>query len=194
VPPRCGTFVRPDTALLRIGGLVLGNALLVRRSVKKAIDSWAVGTGINAGPLLRSIKKAGRIWGNGFTQEVIWAIVKATARSCGLPSVVPHDLRRTCARLCYWAGGELDQIQFLLGHVSIQTTERYLGCPCIATRGVKPLAQVSKNSTSRAGAVCCTSAHVCPHMAFPTCDLRNPFRISTALFHAKRRYLLNSTF
>jgi site-specific recombinase XerD len=23
---------------------------------------------------------------------------------------------------------ELDQIQFLLGHVAIQTTERYLGC------------------------------------------------------------------
>jgi len=38
------------------------------------------------------------------------------------------DLRRTCARLCHASGGELEQIQFLLGLVSVQTTERYLGC------------------------------------------------------------------
>jgi hypothetical protein len=31
------------------------------------------------------------------------------------------------ARLCHVAGSELDQIRFL-GHVSIQTTERYWGC------------------------------------------------------------------
>jgi site-specific recombinase XerD len=36
--------------------------------------------------------------------------------------------RRTCARLCHTAGGELEQIQFLLGHVSVETTERYPGC------------------------------------------------------------------
>ena len=46
------------------------------------------------------------------------------AASCGLAGLAPHDLRRTCARLCYQAGGELEQIQFLLGHVSIETTER----------------------------------------------------------------------
>jgi integrase len=38
------------------------------------------------------------------------------------------DLRRTCARLCHESGGELEQIQLHLGHVSVQTTERYLGC------------------------------------------------------------------
>ena len=38
-----------------------------------------------------------------------------------------HD-RRTCAKLCHSHGGELEQIQFLLGHASALTTERYLGC------------------------------------------------------------------
>lgn len=33
-----------------------------------------------------------------------------------------------CARLCHLADGELEQIQFLLGHVSVQTTEKYLWC------------------------------------------------------------------
>lgn len=46
----------------------------------------------------------------------------------GIPKLAPHDLRRSCARLCHAAGGELEQIQFLLGHVSVQTTERYPGC------------------------------------------------------------------
>jgi integrase len=96
--------------------------------MRRLLLLWTLGAGINSGPLLRSINKAGRIWGHGFTPKVIWAIVKANAKSCGLPAVASHDLRRTCARLCHQAGGELGQIQFLLGHVSIQTTERYLGC------------------------------------------------------------------
>jgi integrase len=96
--------------------------------VKTVIDEWAILAGINSGPLFRAINKAGRVWGNGFTPKVIWSIVKEGAANCGLVGLAPHDLRRTCARLCHQAGGELEQIQFLLGHVSIETTERYLGC------------------------------------------------------------------
>jgi site-specific recombinase XerD len=54
--------------------------------------------------------------------------VKRAAQRAGIANLAPNDLRRTCARLCHLAGGELEQIQFLLGHASIQTTERYLGC------------------------------------------------------------------
>jgi len=96
--------------------------------VKAGIDAWIEAAGITAGTLLRSINKAGRIWGTGFSPKVIWGVVKKKAKDCEIPSLAPHDLRRTCARLCHQAGGELEQIQFLLGHVSVQTTERYLGC------------------------------------------------------------------
>jgi integrase len=49
------------------------------------------------------------------------------ARQLGIANLAPHDLRRTCAKLCRASGGELEQIQLLLGHASIQTTEQYLG-------------------------------------------------------------------
>ena len=96
--------------------------------VKAAVDRWLAAAGITDGPLFRAINKARRIAKSGFSPKVIWGVVKSGCSKCGLDGVAPHDLRRTCARLCHEAGGELEQIQFLLGHVSVQTTERYLGC------------------------------------------------------------------
>lgn len=96
--------------------------------VKLAVDEWTDAAKLQSGTLFRAIGKTGKVRGNGFTAKVIWSIVREAAMSCGIGVIAPHDLRRTCARLCHQAGGELEQIQFLLGHVSIQTTERYLGC------------------------------------------------------------------
>jgi site-specific recombinase XerD len=59
---------------------------------------------------------------------VLWEVVREAASRADIENSLRIELRRTCARLCHLAGGELDQIQFLLGHVSIQTTEIYLGC------------------------------------------------------------------
>lgn len=96
--------------------------------VADAVRVWLGDAGVTEGAVFRAINKAGRIAANGFSPKVIWGVVKQASARCGLANVAPHDLRRTCARLCHQAGGELEQIQFLLGHISVQTTERYLGC------------------------------------------------------------------
>jgi site-specific recombinase XerD len=96
--------------------------------VKNAIDEWTAKAEIAEGNVFRLVNRQGTIWGDGITPKAIWHIVKAAAQRAGIVNLAPHDLRRTCARLCHLAGGELEQIQFLLGHVSVQTTERYLGC------------------------------------------------------------------
>jgi site-specific recombinase XerD len=96
--------------------------------VKAAIDVWTAAGNIKNGRLIRCVNKTGAVWGRGVTEKVVWWVVREFAARVGFDKLAPHDLRRTCARLCHEAGGELEQIQFLLGHVSVQTTERYLGC------------------------------------------------------------------
>ena len=96
--------------------------------VRAELDDWLAAAAIDRGRLFRRVNKVGRTWGDGMTVKAVWHIVKESARSIGVAKLAPHDLRRTCARLCHASGGELEQIQFLLGHVSVQTTERYLGC------------------------------------------------------------------
>ena len=43
-------------------------------------------------------------------------------------TILLHTIFVAHAPVCQEAGGELEQIQFLLGHASVQTTERYIGC------------------------------------------------------------------
>lgn len=96
--------------------------------VKNAIDEWLTAAGISQGRIFRRVSWRGAVGGRDLTEKVVWHIVRQYAKELGLLKLAPHDLRRSCARLCYSAGGELEQIQFLLGHVSVQTTEKYLGC------------------------------------------------------------------
>jgi site-specific recombinase XerD len=96
--------------------------------VKAALDQWTAAARVTEGRIFRAVARTGKVWGKGISQNVVWYVVKGCCERAGLEHIAPHDLRRTCARLCHINGGELEQIQFLLGHVSVQTTERYLGC------------------------------------------------------------------
>jgi len=96
--------------------------------VKAALDQWIRAANVTEGKIFRAVAHKGKIWGRGISQNVVWYVVRNCCQRAGLDHIAPHDLRRTCAKLCHDRGGELEQVQFLLGHASVQTTERYLGC------------------------------------------------------------------
>ncbi len=123
IQQREGRWVLPD--LVGKGGRL--RTVPLPAWVKCAVDEWSAAAGLTEGNVFRSINKTGTVWGQGITAKVIWWVVLRYAQQVGIPKLAPHDLRRTCAKLCRAAGGDLEQIQLLLGHASIQTTEQYLG-------------------------------------------------------------------
>ena len=96
--------------------------------VKEAVDRWLTAASVATGRVFRAVSRHGTPWGTGISENVVWYVIRNCAQRLELDHLAPHDLRRTCAKLCHVNGGELEQIQFLLGHASVLTTERYLGC------------------------------------------------------------------
>ena len=78
--------------------------------VKAALDNWTAAAGITEGQIFRALDRAGKIWGDGISQNVVWGtVVKGCCEKAGLQHIAPHDLRRTCAKLCHTSGGEIEQ-------------------------------------------------------------------------------------
>jgi integrase len=95
--------------------------------VKLAIDEWQEVSGITGGRVFQAIHKGGHITRDAMTPQAIRDVIKHYGAVIGKPELAAHDLRRTYAKLAYKGGAGLDQIQLSLGHLSIKTTERYLG-------------------------------------------------------------------
>ncbi len=95
--------------------------------VKVAIDAWATAAKATDGPVFRPVTRGGQVQAAALSEKVVWQLLRRYAVAAAVPGIAPHDLRRSCAKMCRAAGGELEQIQLLLGHASVQTTERYLG-------------------------------------------------------------------
>jgi hypothetical protein len=88
---------------------------------------------ISTGRVFRAIRKNGTASGDCINVSVVWHAVNRYCRSIGLEHMAPHDLRRTYAKLCHSSGGELEQIQFLLGRAVMRfyekrgTAEQWIG-------------------------------------------------------------------
>lgn len=111
--------------------------------VKVALDSWAAAAGVSGGRVFRALNKDGQLAGRvrtkggyqsdgNLTPQAIYNIVSEHVLAAGYinrkgeAALAAHDLRRTAAALALKGGADLRQIQQMLGHASITTTERYL--------------------------------------------------------------------
>ena len=66
------------------------------------------------------------VYGRPITSTTIQALVRQHAKAAGLSvKVSPHTLRHTCATHLLRGGADIRHVQKLLGHSSIQSTERY---------------------------------------------------------------------
>ena len=113
--------------------------------VKAELDAWMAAAQIADGRVFRAVNRIGSVWGTGTTEEVVWHIVKHSAKQTGLQKLAPMTCPATCSMLFHAAGGELEPTRFLLGHASGETPERHLGLSSDCARPSTP----RSGSTSR---------------------------------------------
>jgi integrase/recombinase XerD len=63
--------------------------------------------------------------GNRLTRQGFWLILKAYADSCGIADITPHTIRHSFAVHQLANGSELRDIQQIMGHMSLSTTQVY---------------------------------------------------------------------
>ncbi len=96
--------------------------------VKTAIDEWLAAAAVQDGRVFRRLDyRRCRSQSRGLTAQAIYRIIGRYTALLGRVAA-PHDLRRSHARLAFRAGAPLEQIQIALGHASLETTMRYIGC------------------------------------------------------------------
>jgi len=79
--------------------------------VKRMLDRWLEEAEIAEGPLFRTLRKGGGLAPGvkPISDDLIYTLVRQCGAAIGHPELTPHDLRRTCAKLCRKAGGDLER-------------------------------------------------------------------------------------
>jgi integrase/recombinase XerD len=110
---------------MRCAGRTTRERLLpLRDSAIEAIDHYL----LQARPLLVLRDESALFLnhrGNRLTRQGFWLILKSYANKADIADITPHTLRHTFATHALGRGADLREVQQLLGHVSISTTQVY---------------------------------------------------------------------
>ena len=94
---REGRWVIPD--MLSKGNRV--RTVTVPAGTKARIDRWLQAAQIRSGRIFRPVNKSNVVIGMEIKDEkAVWRLVLRYAKQTELGKLAPHDLRRTCAKLC----------------------------------------------------------------------------------------------
>lgn len=87
------------------------------------LAAWKQETG--GGKVARSLGRAG-VLGASISAVGVFDVVRKHGAAIGIPALAAHDLRRSYAQIGYEGGVSITQISTLLGHSSVETTQKYL--------------------------------------------------------------------
>ena len=90
-----------------------------------ALAAWIAVRGKEAGPLFRSVNKAGRVGTGGMSLRAIGARVAVLGERAGLGTIGPHVLRRSFCTQMLANGNDLAVTADLMGHARSDTTRLY---------------------------------------------------------------------
>src|SRR5262245_17012987 len=68
--------------------------------VKVATDAWAAAASVTDGFVFRPVNRGGQAQAVGLSEKVVWQLLQGYAAGAGVPGIAPHDLRRSCAKMC----------------------------------------------------------------------------------------------
>ena len=128
---RVSELVALDQADLRLERTALETGAPARRrevrlgggaceSIQRYIETARAALDLRGEPALFLNHRGSRLTRQGF-----WLILKAHAQAAGIGDITPHTLRHTFAAHQLREGASLADVQRMLGHVSISTTQMY---------------------------------------------------------------------
>jgi integrase/recombinase XerD len=120
----CDDVNLPERRMRCAGRTTRERLLPLRESAAEAIDHYL----FHARPLLVLRDESALFLnhrGNRLTRQGFWLILKSYASKADIADITPHTLRHTFATHALGRGADLREVQQLLGHVSISTTQVY---------------------------------------------------------------------